>query len=232
MKPIHRIASLLVAAAALAISSMASGAEIVQMRFSVSRWVDGTYSAIGDGFIRYDQAVVDQQYDDWVAQCESEDGCDYSLELAFPLIDAEFEIYGHRFGADDIAWIEQYLWFDHPELIGMFVELGHFNDPYLEFIGSEDSTLDFEVNGNTTHCESARCYSYVVGEGYDDDSRFFDWGPPVPVPAYEPATLALMMLGLLGGLFVKLKPGFTRGRRSLNRAMWVIPTTSRRQLAV
>jgi hypothetical protein len=125
MKPIHRSASLLVAAAALAISSMASGAEIVQIRFSVSRAEADAYSTVGDGFIRYDQAVVDQLYNDWVAGIEECNYCD--LELAFPLINANFEIYGHRFGAADIVWIEQYTWFSHPELIGMFVELGHFD---------------------------------------------------------------------------------------------------------
>jgi hypothetical protein len=63
------------------------------------------------------------------------------------------------------------------------------------------------VNGNTTHCINYNdCYSYVVGEGYDDDSRNFNWGSPVPAPASEPATLALMMLGLLGGLSPRVRP--------------------------
>jgi hypothetical protein len=206
MKRIHRRGSFVVAAAALAFSGIASGAEIVQFDISVIRESD--FSVIGDGFIRYDQAVVDQLYDDWVTQCESEEGCE-SLDLVFPAIDANFEIYGHRFGADDIVWIEQYIWWSgHAELLGFFGNMGHSpDDPYLYFVGSEDTFLDFEVNGNTTHCSgiSYQCYSYVVGDGYDDDARFFDWGLPVPVPAPEPGALAMMMLGLSASLLVKLK---------------------------
>jgi hypothetical protein len=213
MKRIHRSGSFLVAAAVLAFSGIASGAEIVQFDISVIRESDS--SVIGDGFIRYDQAVVDQLYDDWVAQCESEEGC-VGLDLAFPVIDASFEIYGHRFGAEEIVWIEEYTWFGHAELLGLRGIMGHsFDDPYLYFVGSEDSFLDYEVNGNTTHCSgiSYRCYSYVVGDGYDDDARFFEWGLPVPVPAPEPGALAMMILGLSALLLVEPK-GFTRGRRS------------------
>jgi hypothetical protein len=199
----------LLAGAALLIPGIANGAEIdaVQFHVSIYRYGDQTYTLIGDGFIRYDQAALDQQIDDWIAQgyaCEeSEDACDgfsYSMDFVYPLIEAEFEIYGHRFQTEDIVWSDGYDWlWPGASLMRMQVDMGHpYDDPYVHFGGGEDVVvLAFGVNGNTAECHELDCGAYVVGEGYDDDFRGFDWVEE-PIPAPEPPTLALLVLGLAG----------------------------------
>jgi hypothetical protein len=150
---------------------------------------------LGEGFFRFDQAVVDRLI-------EEGQQTDDPFDVAFPVIAAEFEIFGQVFRDEEIRWVQSY---DHfGQLFAMFVEMGspvcgrgEAVDPCVFFsAGDEQTSLHYLVNGNETHCVSLFCDSTQDGV-FDEEIRDFIWFEE-PVSAPEPGTVALFSLGLLG----------------------------------
>jgi hypothetical protein len=194
-------------------ASIADGPEVAQFGLEIVQFPDaGGHRLLGQGYFRYDARAVRQQLDAWVAKWDlcgngSEDPrCDdfgyEPLELQFPMIAAEFEIFGHTFRDADILWIETY---DQGDRLSasMMVEMGQhlvnpFIAPYVYFAAGDDVVfLTYEVNGNYADCHEGYCDGFEIGVGYDEDYRDFGWEEE-EVPMSEPGTFALFGLGLAG----------------------------------
>jgi hypothetical protein len=186
----------------------------IQYGLSITQFPEsGGARLLGQGYFRFDGRAVNEQLDDWaefwrLCEYNSEDDprCedfDYpSLEIEFPVLAAEFEFFGHTFRDAEISWVETY---DQgvPVSVSMFVEMGqHIVEqrvpPYVFFAAGEDVVLlDYDVNGNFAECHEESCSGYETDLGWDEDYRNFDWGAE-PIPAPEPGTLALLVLGVVG----------------------------------
>jgi len=200
-------------AAALLIANGAGAAAIkaAQYDLAITRYSDEAGLTIqGAGFLRYDRGAIDQQLGDWMAQwdvcfasggdaCE---GLDAKLDVQFPVIDASFEMFGHTFVDDEIVWVERFGYGDqyqgHLESLSLTVEFGAQSvDPYIYFAAGDDTVnLSYNIAGNHASCSEGFCSAYDAEGNFDEDFRSFEW-TDVPVPTPEPATSALMLLGLV-----------------------------------
>jgi len=191
--------------APLAVSGVAHGTSIAvgvhedvieavtQYRMEIGRLGADGPVVLGEGFFRFDQAVVDRLID----EIDETGG-----RVDFPVIAAEFEIFGHVFRDEEIHWSRDY--FDEHSF-AINVEMGRLDcrpfedpvDPCLDFsVGRSDMLLHYFVNGNQTSCSNNICLSIENGSE-DYGIRRFRWFEE-PVTAPEPGTLALLGLGLLG----------------------------------
>jgi hypothetical protein len=200
-------------------ANAASMSGAAQYRLYLTQHPDsGDWRLIGDGFFRFDAAAAQAEIDSWTARWDAcyidddEAACedlDYELDVEFPVIRAEFALFGHTFRDSDIRWLQRYEYDgDDLEWVSIAVEMGlPYEAPYFLYAaGGEDSVLSYEVAGNFADCHEAWCNGFEVGVGYDEDYRGFDWVEE-PVPAPEPGTLALLSLGLAG-------IGFARRRKA------------------
>jgi len=182
--------------------------QVTQYYMLIAEFVRPGFRRIGDGFFRFDQAAVDREVNEWAelrAYCDQpgdQEGCDFvpqTLEVLFPMIDAQFGMFGHVFRDEEIEWVQEYELRDGvPEFITIFVTMGTSGDPSVDFGAGEGGIgLRYLVNGYSAHCSDSSCEGEDPSGNFDDNFRFFEWGEE-PISAAEPGTLALLGLGLLG----------------------------------
>ena len=191
------VASVSLAATALGTmndSSAAPGDGITQYHMTIFRQQGGESITIGDGFFLFDQQAVDRELNEWLADPDSG-----SISIEFPVLEAEFEIFGHTFHADfhgdEIRWVEDFD--DEGFSFNTFVTMS--NGAFVNFAAGFDqgTFLQYDVNGNFADCINGFC------EGQDAGGDFFynlfqnfEWFEE-PVTAPEPGTASLLGLGLL-----------------------------------
>jgi hypothetical protein len=173
-------------------------------QIAIAVYIDDTYSPdpaelVGSGFIRYDRAFVESEVDNHADE--------FFFSVAFPIIDASFEMLGVMFDEFDIQWEQGY---DEGSLARIQVLMQNEAGDYLEFgADSEDYGFHFEfLNGYSGDQTTANpCYALTpdgAWPGYDFETGEsslhceFDFRE-VPVSAVpEPGTFALLGLGLAG----------------------------------
>ena len=155
------VASFSLAAAAMGImhDSRAVPIEgITQYHLTLSRWVGDDNIVLGEGFFSFDQRAVDRKLNKWLADPDSFPFLFFPIEL--PVIEAEFEIFGHTFHADfhddEIRWVEEYD--DQGVVINVFVTMGDVSPfrvpPFIDFAAGFDQGqfLYYDVNGSFADC--------------------------------------------------------------------------------
>jgi len=201
-------------AVAITTLSAADDSEIAQYGIGIFLHTDeGGTQPLGRGYFRYDARAVRARLDAWLENyevCLNDDEdprCDPSivgrLDLEYPVVAAEFEIFGHTFRNADFLWVEGYN-YGYGVPLDMTVEIGghvpdQYVDPYVHFAGGEDVViLEYEVNGYAADCHEGSCYGYDPElDLWDEEGRSFEWWDEA-VPTQEPGTLALLGLGLAG----------------------------------
>ena len=148
---------------------------------------------VGSGFIRYDRAFVESE----VANHSDE----FFFDVFFPIIDGSFEMFGVTFDESDIQWEQGY---DLGDLARIFVSMQNETGDYFQFgADSEDSSFYFNfLNGYSGNASGFPCYVSTPSgpwPGSDEESLCCEFDArEVPASAPEPATLAVLGLGLLG----------------------------------
>ena len=148
---------------------------------------------VGSGFIRYDRAFVESE----VANHSDE----FFFDVFFPIIDGSFEMFGVTFDESDIQWEQGY---DLGDLARIFVSMQNEMGDYFQFgADSEDSSFYFNfLNGYSGNASGFPCYVSTPSgpwPGSDEESLCCEFDArEVPASAPEPATLAVLGLGLLG----------------------------------
>jgi len=188
------VASVSLAATALGTMHDSSAAPIegvTQYHMTIFRQQEGESIPIGDGFFRFDQQAVDQILNEWLA-----DPNDISISIEFPVLAAEFKIFGHTFHDDEIRWVEYFD--DEGFSFNTFVTMS--NGAFVNFAAGFDqgTFLQYDVNGNFADCINGFCEGNDAGgDFFFNLPQSFEWFEE-PVTAPEPGTASLLGLGLLG----------------------------------
>jgi hypothetical protein len=175
---------------------------------------------VGDGFIQYESEWLDRQLDAWSAwvTCEDHgggDACDefyYAIEantwdldtITFDMldliVDARFEMYGVTFDESDITYWTETIGGGRFgfESVGTIFEMADGANSIYFGAGDDVYHPEIRLNGHYGDNDNGYCYAQDPDGSWTQDLCYDMSVDPVATTIPEPATLALVGIGLFG----------------------------------